>query len=57
MAGSFSRNRAIVFKKPPAYEFHIEDVKQVNGQWVVAGTSRFILIVVEQGQTMKQAQV
>ena len=33
------------------------DVKQVNGQWVVAGTSCFILIVVEQGQTMKQAQV
>jgi phosphoribosylamine--glycine ligase len=53
---SFSKNAAIVFKKPPADEFHIEDVKQVNGQWVVAGTSGVILIVVGLGQTMKQAQ-
>jgi phosphoribosylamine--glycine ligase len=53
---SFSRNAAIVFKKPPNDEYHIEDVKQVNGQWVVAGTSGAILIVVGLGQTMKQAQ-
>ncbi len=53
---SFSRNSAIVFKKPPADEIHIEDVKQVNGQWLVAGTSGVILIVVGLGQTMKQAQ-
>ena len=53
---SFSKNAVIVFKKPPADEFHIEDVKQVNGQWVVAGTSGVILIVVGLGQTMKQAQ-
>ena len=53
---SFSKNAAIVFKRPPADEFHIEDVKQVNGQWVVAGTSGVILIVVGFGQTMKQAQ-
>ena len=53
---SFSKNAAIVFRKPPADEFHIEDVKQVNGQWVVAGTSGVILIVVGLGQTMKQAQ-
>jgi phosphoribosylamine---glycine ligase len=52
---SFSRNAAIVFKKPPNDEYHIEDVKQVNGQWV-AGTSGVILIVVGLGQTMKQAQ-
>jgi phosphoribosylamine---glycine ligase len=53
---SFSKNAAIVFKRPPADEYHIEDVKQVNGQWVVAGTSGVILIVVGMGQTMKQAQ-
>ncbi len=53
---SFSRNAAIVFKKPPNDEYHIEDVKQVNGQWVVAGTSGVILIVMGLGQTMKQAQ-
>ena len=53
---SFSKNAVIVFKRPPADEFHIEDVKQVNGQWVVAGTSGVILVVVGLGQTMKQAQ-
>ena len=53
---SFSRNAVIVFRKPPADEIHIEDVKQVNGQWLVAGTSGVILIVVGLGQTMKQAQ-
>jgi phosphoribosylamine--glycine ligase len=54
---SVSKNAAIVFKKPPtADEFHIEDVKQINSQWVVAGTSGVILIVVGLGQTMKQAQ-
>jgi phosphoribosylamine--glycine ligase len=47
---------AIVFKKPPNDEYHIEDVKQVNSQWRVAGTSGVILIVVGLGQTMKQAQ-
>ena len=53
---SFSKNAAIVFKKPPADEYHIEDVKQVNAQWMVAGTSGVVLVVVGLGQTMKQAQ-
>jgi phosphoribosylamine--glycine ligase len=35
---SFSKDSVIVFKKPPQDEIHIEDVKQVNGQWLVAGT-------------------
>ena len=35
---------------------HIEDVKQVNGQWLIAGTSGVVLVVVGTGQTMKQAQ-
>ena len=43
-------------KKPPADEIHIEDVKQINGQWLIAGTSGVILIVIGTGQTMKQAQ-
>jgi phosphoribosylamine--glycine ligase len=53
---SFSKNAVIVFKKPSTDEVHIEDVKQVNGQWLVAGTSGVILTVVGLGQTMKQAQ-
>jgi phosphoribosylamine--glycine ligase len=35
---------------------HIEDVKEVNGQWLIAGTSGVVLVVVGTGQTMKQAQ-
>jgi phosphoribosylamine--glycine ligase len=53
---SFSKNSAIIFKKPPADEMHIEDVKQINGQWLIAGTSGVILIVIGTGQTMKQAK-
>ncbi len=53
---SFSKNAVIVFKKPATDDIHIEDVKQVNGQWLVAGTSGVILTVVGLGQTMKQAQ-
>jgi phosphoribosylamine---glycine ligase len=53
---SFSKDSAIVFKRPPMDEIHIEDVKQINGQWLIAGTSGVILIVVGTGQTMKQAQ-
>jgi len=54
---SFSKNAAIVFKRPTNEGIHIEDVKEVNGQWVVAGTSGVVLIVCGTGQTMKQAQV
>jgi phosphoribosylamine---glycine ligase len=53
---SFSKNAAIVFKKPITEGVHIEDVKQLNGQWLVAGTSGVVLIVVGTGTTMKQAQ-
>jgi len=53
---SFSKNAAIVFKRPMTEGIHIEDVKEVNGQWVVAGTSGVVLIVCGTGQTMKQAQ-
>ena len=53
---SFSKNAAIVFKRPTTEGIHIEDVKEVNGQWLVAGTSGVVLIVVGTGQTMKQTQ-
>jgi len=54
---SFSKDAAIVFKKGEApEEVHIEDVKQVNGQWLVAGTSGVVLVVVGLGPTMKQAR-
>ncbi len=53
---SYSRNATIVFTKPVTENIHIEDVKQKDGQWLVAGTSGVVLVVVGLGQTMKQAQ-
>jgi len=35
---------------------HFEDVKLVNDEWVITGTSGVILVVVGTGSTMKQAQ-
>jgi len=53
---NFSKNAVIFFKRGAPEEVHIEDVKQVNGQWLVAGTSGVVLTVVGMGQTMRQAQ-
>jgi phosphoribosylamine--glycine ligase len=48
---SVSKNAAILFKKGIPEEVHIEDVKQIDGQWYVAGTSGVVLIVCGLGQT------
>ncbi len=53
---SVSKNAAILFKKNIPEEVHIEDVKQINGQWYVAGTSGVVLVVCGLGPTMRQAQ-
>jgi phosphoribosylamine--glycine ligase len=51
-----SKDALILFKKPGREGVHIEDVKQVKGEWVVTGTSGVVLIVVGMGPTMKAAQ-
>ena len=52
-----SKDSVIFFKKPNGLDgVHIEDVKQVNGQWLVTGKAGVILIVCGTGSTMKQAQ-
>ena len=49
-----SSNHADDSKK---YEgLHIEDVKEVNGEWVVTGNSGVVLVVTGSGLTMRQAQ-
>jgi phosphoribosylamine---glycine ligase len=53
---SHSKGSTIVFKKNGKDGVHIEDVKIVNGEWVVAGESGVILTVVGTGQTMKEAK-
>lgn len=53
---AMSKNAVIAFRRGVPEEVHIEDVKLVNGQWLVAGTSGVVLVVVGLGQTMRQAQ-
>jgi len=47
---------SIIFFKKPTEGVHIEDVKLLNGEWLVTGVSGVVLIVCGTGQTMKQAQ-
>jgi phosphoribosylamine--glycine ligase len=51
-----SKDAVVMFKKPAAEGIHIEDVKLLNGEWVVTGTSGVILIVTGTGPTVKQCQ-
>ncbi len=51
-----SKDAVIFFKKPNREGVHIEDVKQVQGEWYVTGSSGVVLTVVGLGATMKQAQ-
>ncbi len=53
---AFSRNAAIIFKKPMTEGIHVEDVKLVNGEWLITGGCGVALVVVGTGQTMKEAQ-
>jgi phosphoribosylamine---glycine ligase len=50
-----SKDTVIHFKKK-VDGVHIEDVKMINDEWVITGTSGVILVVVGCGATMKQAQ-
>ncbi|MBL7100792.1 MAG: phosphoribosylamine--glycine ligase [Nanoarchaeota archaeon] len=47
---------SVIFFKKNGDGVHIEDVKIVNDEWVVTGTSGVILIVCGTGHTMKHAQ-
>jgi phosphoribosylamine--glycine ligase len=53
---SISKDSVVLFKTPGREGFHIEDVKAVDGEWRVTGTSGVVLIVCGSGPTMKQAQ-
>lgn len=53
---SYSKNATIVFKKPMHDGIHIEDVKQVNGEWLITGSSGVALVVSGLGTTMRDAQ-
>jgi len=51
-----SQDRVIIFRRPNHDGVHIEDVKLVNGEWVITGGSGVVLVVTGQGASVKQAQ-
>lgn len=51
-----SRNAAIVFESGEHEGIHIEDTKNIDGQWRVAGTSGIVAIPTGTGPTMRDAQ-
>lgn len=51
-----SKESVILFKTPNLNGIHIEDVKQVNHEWLVAGNTGVVLVVCGSGTSMKQAQ-
>lgn len=53
---TYSKDAIVVFQKPTKEGVHIEDVKLINEQWVLTGSSGVALIVVGTGTTMRAAQ-
>ncbi|WP_224448614.1 phosphoribosylglycinamide synthetase C domain-containing protein [Haloprofundus salilacus] len=51
-----SRNAAVVFKTDDREGIHIEDAKNVDGQWRVAGENGMPLVVTGKGETMQDAR-
>ncbi len=51
-----SRDRVIIFRKPVYDGIHIEDVRLVNGEWLITGKTGVVLIVTGTGISVKQAQ-
>ncbi len=51
-----SKDRVIIFRKPAGDGIHIEDVRLVNGEWLITGRSGVILVVTGTGISVRQAQ-
>jgi len=52
----YSEDATIIFKKPSLEGIHLGDVKQVDGDWRLAGQSGYALIVTGSGLTVEDAQ-
>jgi phosphoribosylamine---glycine ligase len=53
---AFSKDMPVVFKKQQTDGVHIVDLKLVNDEWIITGTSGTVLVVTGSGMTMKEAQ-
>ncbi len=53
----FSDDAVIIFKKPQMTGVHPCDVRIVDGEWRIAGSSGYVLVITGSGPTMSDAQV
>jgi len=52
----YSEDALVLFKKPNYEGVHICDVKLVDGDWRLAGTSGYALVITGSGSTMEEAR-
>jgi len=52
----YSEDAIIIFKRPNLDGIRLGDVKLVDGEWVLAGVSGYVLIVVGTGTTMEETR-
>jgi len=52
----YSEDAEIIFKRPMSSGIHHGDVKLVNGDWRLAGTSGYALVVTGSGSTVEEAR-
>lgn len=53
---SFSKDAVVVFKKKNYAGMHPQDLRMVNNEWLITGSSGIALVVTGCGTTMKEAQ-
>ena len=51
-----SKDRVVIFRKPNLDGIHIEDIREKNGEWLIAGNSGVVMIGRGSGLSVKQAQ-
>jgi phosphoribosylamine---glycine ligase len=52
----YSQDVVVIFKRPDMTGIRLGDVKLVDGDWVLAGQSGYVIIVVGTGTTMEEAR-
>ncbi len=51
-----SKEAVVIFRKPNLEGIHIEDIKIIGGEWVIAGNTGVAMTVCGCGQTMRKAR-
>ncbi|NPD84722.1 phosphoribosylamine--glycine ligase [Lentimicrobium sp. L6] len=52
----FSKDAIVILRKPMKEGIHIQDLKNINGEWLITGDTGVALLISGTGTTMKEAQ-